>query len=445
MRAASATGCASATTSTRCGWSSEIEGGLNLTEQVRDGILHHTGPEPPATLEGRIVRLVDRIAYINHDIDDAIRAGVLALRATCRAAEIELLGATGSERIETLVVDLLERSEEAGDIVQGEEVGGAMLRLREFMFERVYLGPERAAPEAARIERMLRALFDALRRAPAAGADRRTPPRTQRVVDCLAGMTDRFAIRVLRGPVAAAGVLSDGAASPSDSIDRLREAVDMVELVGAQDRPAPRRHALDRACARSTTSARRRSRSTPRRSSTTASAARPRRRRVRLRRGDRGARLPPRRSSCSPSATASSWSARTRTRRRRSGGAGASGCCSCSSAPRASTRRTCGSRRRRRKAREYLAGRGLGEEVLRDVPRRLRARAPGTACWSGAQRDGFSAEELAAAGLAQRGRDSGGLYDRFRGRIMFPLADARGRVLGFGARAMRRGPRRRST
>src|SRR4051795_4548130 len=82
---------------------------LNLTEQVRDGILHHTGPEAPATLEGRILRLVDRIAYINHDIDDAIRAGVLSFDELPRA-EIELLGATGSERIESLVVDLLRHS-----------------------------------------------------------------------------------------------------------------------------------------------------------------------------------------------------------------------------------------------------------------------------------------------------------------------------------------------
>ena len=165
---------------------------LNLTEQVRDGILYHTGPEPPATLEGRILRLVDRIAYINHDIDDAIRAGVLRFEQLPRA-EIELLGSTGSERIETLVVDVLDRSEETGDIVQGEEVGGAMLRLREFMFEQVYLGPE-AQLQKPRIERMLRTLFDHYTEEP--------PPAVipgasdeQRVVDWLAGMTDRFAIR----------------------------------------------------------------------------------------------------------------------------------------------------------------------------------------------------------------------------------------------------------
>jgi dGTPase len=165
---------------------------LNLTEEVRDGILRHTGPEPSRTLEGRIVRLVDRIAYINHDIDDAIRAGVLAFE-DLPAAEIELLGATGSDRIETLVVDLLERSDGAGDIVQGDEVGSAMLRLRDFMFARVYLSPD-AQRDKPRIERMLRALFDHYAAAP--------PPALvegasddERVIDWLAGMTDRFAIR----------------------------------------------------------------------------------------------------------------------------------------------------------------------------------------------------------------------------------------------------------
>ncbi|MDQ4049619.1 MAG: HD domain-containing protein, partial [Actinomycetota bacterium] len=166
--------------------------GLNLTDQVRDGILHHTGPGRPATLEGRIVRVVDRIAYINHDIDDALRAGVIGYEDLPREA-IEALGTTGSERIETLVRDLLERSETAGDIVQSDDVGGAMLRLREFMFDRVYLRGD-AQSQRARIERMLRALFDhyAEHPPPALTADATEP---ERVVDYLAGMTDRFAIR----------------------------------------------------------------------------------------------------------------------------------------------------------------------------------------------------------------------------------------------------------
>jgi dGTPase len=166
--------------------------GLNLTEQVRDGILRHTGPERPATLEGRIVRLVDRIAYINHDIDDAIRAGVLD-PAELPGAEIALLGDTGSGRIDTLVRDLVERSAADGDIVQSDEVGGAMLRLRKFMFTRVYMGPA-ARAEHPRIERMLRTLFDHYAEHPPPaltdGAD-----EAERVTDWLAGMTDRFAIR----------------------------------------------------------------------------------------------------------------------------------------------------------------------------------------------------------------------------------------------------------
>jgi dGTPase len=169
--------------------------GLNLTEPVRDGILRHSsGAGDPATLEGRIVRLVDRIAYINHDIDDALRAGVLA-PSDLPVEEIAILGPTGSARIDTLVHDLVEHSERAGDIVQGEAVGRAMLSLRSFMFERVYLGP-RARAEHKKIERVLQGLFDWYCSHPeelpvgAPGAS-----EADRVIDYLAGMTDRFAIR----------------------------------------------------------------------------------------------------------------------------------------------------------------------------------------------------------------------------------------------------------
>ena len=132
--------------------------GLNLTEQVRDGILRHTGPEKPATLEGRVVKVVDRVAYINHDIDDALRAGIIS-EGDLPSDEIELLGPTGAKRIDTLVQDMVERSRAAGEIEQSEEVGGAMLRLRKFMFDRVYLGEE-ARSEQERAREALRALFD---------------------------------------------------------------------------------------------------------------------------------------------------------------------------------------------------------------------------------------------------------------------------------------------
>ena len=167
--------------------------GLNLTEQVRDGILRHTGSEKPVTLEGRVVRIVDRVAYINHDIDDAVRAGIISDR-DLPAEEIALLGASGAERIDTLVRDMVEASGAAGDVAQGDEVGGAMLRLRKFMFERVYLGAE-ARADQERAREAVRALFAHYLAhpeevpAPDPGAG-----EVQRVADYLAGMTDRFCL-----------------------------------------------------------------------------------------------------------------------------------------------------------------------------------------------------------------------------------------------------------
>src|SRR3954447_16774590 len=167
--------------------------GLNLAEPVREGILRpSSGAGEPATLEGRIVRLVDRIAYINHDIDDAVRAGVLAPE-DLPVEEIAVLGPTGSDRIDTLVHDLVDHSEPAGDIVQGTTVGRAMLSLRSFMFERVYLGP-RARREHAKIERVLRGLFEWYCEHPGELPEG-SESEADRVIDYLAGMTDRFAIR----------------------------------------------------------------------------------------------------------------------------------------------------------------------------------------------------------------------------------------------------------
>ena len=167
--------------------------GLNLTEPVRDGILNHTGATKPATLEGRVVKLVDRVAYINHDIDDALRAGILR-PDDLPAAQIELLGPTGSARIDTLVRDIVERSEAAGDIVQGEEIGGAMLRLRKFMFDRVYLGPE-TVHEHGKVRRTMRVLFDHYLDHPDEIPEwDPAASEAQRVTDYIAGMTDRFCI-----------------------------------------------------------------------------------------------------------------------------------------------------------------------------------------------------------------------------------------------------------
>jgi dGTPase len=171
--------------------------GLNLNQSVRDGILCHSGRAPmPATLEGRIVRLMDRVAYINHDIDDAVRAGILA-EGALPPEPISILGPTGSDRIDTLVHDLVEHSEAAGDIVQGPEVGAAMAELRDFMFERVYLG-EVVRREHEKIATVIRALFEHYAGRPeeipdAGGA--RGADLPQRITDYLAGMTDRYCIR----------------------------------------------------------------------------------------------------------------------------------------------------------------------------------------------------------------------------------------------------------
>lgn len=163
--------------------------GLNLTEPVRDGILRHSSRmDPPASLEGRIVRLVDRVAYINHDIDDAVRAGVLD-EGDLPPEPIAALGRTGARRIDALVRDLVEHSERAGDIVQGPVAGPAMDALRTFMFERVYLAPP-ARDEHAKIERVVATLFHHYADALAPGDD-----LAQRVTDWLAGMTDRYCLR----------------------------------------------------------------------------------------------------------------------------------------------------------------------------------------------------------------------------------------------------------
>jgi dGTPase len=168
--------------------------GLNLTAPVRDGILGHSGrAQPPTTLEGQIVRVVDRIAYINHDIDDAVRAGVLDA-AELPPGPIEVLGDSGSQRIDTLVHDLVEQSARAGAIGQSQVVGEAMKDLRTFMFERVYLGPE-VTHEREKIRNAVRTLFDHFCDHPELIPDSLPAgERSRRVPDHIAGMTDRFAV-----------------------------------------------------------------------------------------------------------------------------------------------------------------------------------------------------------------------------------------------------------
>jgi dGTPase len=175
--------------------------GLNLTEQVRDGIAHHSSrTPPPQTLEGAIVRVIDRVAYINHDIDDAVRAGILSEREL-PAEPIAVLGTSGSARIDALVHDMVEYSQRAGEIVQGPLAAPAMAALRDFMFQRVYLGPAVRA-EHEKIAAVVRRLFEhyaehpeLLPRGPDEGMSRGEEELAERVTDYLAGMTDRYCIR----------------------------------------------------------------------------------------------------------------------------------------------------------------------------------------------------------------------------------------------------------
>ncbi len=164
---------------------------LNLTHEVCNGILTHTGSTEPETLEGKIVRLVDRVAYINHDIDDAIRYGILR-EADLPREEIALLGATGSRRIDVLVHDIVEASADGEDIRQSETIGEAMMSLRAFMFDRVYLGPH-VEPEHRHAHEVVRAIFGRLAERPEL-----LPPGEgelpDRITDYVAGMTDRFAL-----------------------------------------------------------------------------------------------------------------------------------------------------------------------------------------------------------------------------------------------------------
>ena len=166
--------------------------GLNLTAEVRDGILRHTGEGDPATLEGKIVRLVDRVAYINHDIDDALRAAILS-HGDLPQEELDLLGETGARRIDRLVHDIVEASAEAGGIVQSDEVGRAMLNLRAFMFERVYLGPA-AQEQRDTATATVRRIFNHLVEHPEDIPEGRPGDPSEQVTDYIAGMTDRFAL-----------------------------------------------------------------------------------------------------------------------------------------------------------------------------------------------------------------------------------------------------------
>lgn len=175
----------------------EKEGqGLNLTYEVRRGIVTHTGDDMPETLEAQIVRISDKIAYINHDIDDSIRAGILT-NEDIPPDISAVLGNTHKLRIDTLVRDVIQASWDKPEIFMTPSVEAAMMRLREFMFENVYSSPV-AKGEEHKVTRLLGDLYDYYLRRPEAmtqeylklvdedGVDRV-------VCDYVAGMTDKYA------------------------------------------------------------------------------------------------------------------------------------------------------------------------------------------------------------------------------------------------------------
>ncbi len=170
--------------------------GLNLTAEVRDGILHHNGEGRPFTLEGQIVATADRIAYINHDIDDAIRAGVIC-DADLPESSKRMIGRTHSERITTLVDAMVSASDGADSISMQSDVAEAMAELRSFLFEKVY-ARSAAKVEGPKAHKMIAILFDYYMRhideVPAEYRSISSNNDVRAVVDTIAGMTDRYAI-----------------------------------------------------------------------------------------------------------------------------------------------------------------------------------------------------------------------------------------------------------
>lgn len=170
--------------------------GLNLTWEVRDGILRHTGEGMPATLEGRIIRITDRIAYINHDIDDALRAGILSPE-DLPAEPVRVLGLHPSQRIDYLAHDLVDNSLDSDTIKMSGETSALMDELREFLFDRVYIGSV-AKTEEDKAIRVLQSISEYyLERPEELPAEFQPEDEAElplKVCDYVAGMTDRYAL-----------------------------------------------------------------------------------------------------------------------------------------------------------------------------------------------------------------------------------------------------------
>jgi dGTPase len=168
--------------------------GLNLTFEVRDGIRNHTGKGYPSTREGEIVRVADRIAYVNHDVDDALRAGIIS-RDDLPEGPISVLGEQMSARIDTLVRDMIANSEAKGEISLSDPVYGALMELRAWLFRNVYNNP--GSRENQKAAGVVTALFEYYLERPEERATSDPDPITE-TVDFVAGMTDRYALATYR-------------------------------------------------------------------------------------------------------------------------------------------------------------------------------------------------------------------------------------------------------
>ncbi|NLP12986.1 MAG: deoxyguanosinetriphosphate triphosphohydrolase [Clostridium sp.] len=176
----------------------ERDKGLNLTWEVRDGIKNHTGSIIPSTLEGQVVRYADQVAYINHDIDDAIRGGVICeenLPKECTS----VLGIKSSRRINNMIINIIENSRNKDTVSMSDEFKEAKDELREFMFKNVYVGSE-AKKDEMKAKNIIRELYKYIKSKPDFLSDEakkmlQTMDLDRVVCDYIAGMTDRYAIR----------------------------------------------------------------------------------------------------------------------------------------------------------------------------------------------------------------------------------------------------------
>ncbi|MCK9217268.1 MAG: deoxyguanosinetriphosphate triphosphohydrolase [Firmicutes bacterium] len=171
--------------------------GLNLTQEVKDGIVNHTGNRMPNTLEGAVVRVSDRIAYINHDIDDAIRANIVNIEELPKEY-IKVLGNSHKDRINTMILDIIDKSLNRPFIKMSDEIECATNGLRDFLFKNIYTGSE-AKKEEIKVQYILKALYSHLIEEPNEIINNMMESLPEEdihriVCDYIAGMTDRYAL-----------------------------------------------------------------------------------------------------------------------------------------------------------------------------------------------------------------------------------------------------------